>query len=196
LCYTKVRKSKYVTRNEGRRLVPRRTALGPLAHETQPRSSRVAHPEPPPPIQNTLSEPRSRLARSPPWSMHAVRARPAVRRRRPPRRLLPRPIALVDGDGFRLHHRRRRRQISPDEPRRSQAVEGEAWAARFVRAEVARHAFLSQKLSQYRLKRSSAPPYFALSSRHSWHRAHGMQQQCTIRSSHGSACGAARPFGR
>ena len=32
----------------------------------------------------------------------------------------------------------RRRHISPDEPRRSQAVEAEAWATRFVRAEVAR----------------------------------------------------------
>ena len=39
------------------------------------------------------------------------------------------------------------------------------------------------------------PACLALSSRHSWHRAHCQQQKCTILSSHpdGSACGAARP---
>ena len=39
-------------------------------------------------------------------------------------------------------------------------------------------------------------PYLILSSRHSWAMAQQGQQQCTIRSSHGSTCGTTRPVGR
>jgi hypothetical protein len=131
--------------------------------------------------------------------MHAVRASPAVRRRRPPRRLLPRRIALVEPTAPMPRpctaHRHPAEQASVDvvlfPPR--VVTKGSVRPQRSISSAI---ADFSDQFHPDETAEPTPGPYLILSSRHSWAMAQQWQQQCTIRSSHGSTCGTTRPVGR
>ena len=141
------RRRRHISPDEPRR--EERAPPRPLAHGTLPRSGRVANtprrsgPHRPQYMQTLVRTHGTPANRAPSHPCTPFGLQPAMRGRRPPRRLLhassqaDRPSSTVT-DSVSITVGARRRHISPDEPRRSQAVEAEAWATRFVRAEVAR----------------------------------------------------------